>query len=90
MTDENQTPEPQLPAPSTEFLVGQIALYIRMALYPAAGYLAAQSDAIAWDPATGTLALNIDQGAMLLATATAGFVATYLWSRAAKSRGGAT
>ena len=67
---------------------GYIQLVIRMALYPIFGALAG-AGFVAFDDATGDVALNLEQ----LATVLAGFVGvglTWLWSRVAKRKGLAT
>ena len=65
-----------------------MALYIRMALYLLGGVLAGQGIAV-FDAEAGTITFKIES----LATMGAGlaaFAATFLTSRIAKARGGAT
>lgn len=67
---------------------GQIALFIRLALY----WLAGNISAVGWmtfDRAAGTLTVNLNSLSIVMAGVLVA-AATWLWSRVAKSRGGMT
>lgn len=65
-----------------------MTLAIRMALYALFSSLGTISW-LAWNPATGVLTVQVD-GLAQAAIAYGGFLATFLWSRIAKRRGGIT
>ena len=65
-----------------------MTLYIRMALYLVFGVLAGQGLVI-FDADAGTVTFKVDD-LMILGTAMAGFVGTFITSRFAKAKGGAT
>jgi len=65
-----------------------MALAIRMALYLVFGILAGQGLVI-FDADAGTVTFKVDD-LMILGTAMAGFVGTFITSRLAKAKGGAT
>ena len=65
-----------------------MSLYIRMALYAICAGLAGYGFA-SFDPAAGTVTIQVDEVAKMIAGA-AGFIATFLASRIAKSKGGPT
>lgn len=65
-----------------------MALFIRMALY----FVLAGAGTVSWldwNPTTGILSVHVEGLAVALPTY-AGFVATFLFSRIAKRRGGQT
>lgn len=68
--------------------IGQIALFIRMLLYPIAGWIAGTGFAT-FDKATGILTFDVSNVAQILA-GLAIYAATWVWSRIASARGGVT
>jgi hypothetical protein len=68
--------------------IGQIALVIRMLLYPIAGWIAGTGIAD-FDRATGLLTFDMGNLAQLLA-GLAIYALTWVWSRVASARGGIT
>ena len=71
-----------------KIMTGSIALFIRLGLYVAAGWLAN----IGWanfNETAGTVAVSIDSLAEWIAAGVA-FVGAYAWSRWVKARGGKT
>lgn len=65
-----------------------MALFIRMALYFALSAVGSISW-LDWDPTVGTLTVHVEGLAVAL-PAYAGFIATFVWSRVVKRKGGAT
>ena len=65
-----------------------MTLYIRMALYLVFGVMAGQGLVI-FDADAGTVTFKVDD-LLIVGTALAGFVGTFLTSRIAKAKGGAT
>lgn len=68
--------------------IGQIALVIRMLLYPLAGWIAGTGFAT-FDRATGLLTFDVGSVAQILAGLVI-YALTWAWSRFAARRGGAT
>ncbi len=69
-------------------MTGQIALIIRLLLLPVAGWLAGTGQ-VAYDEASGTLAVSLDDLAQVLAGLVL-WAGTVAWSRVVKARGGVT
>lgn len=64
-------------------------LYLRMLLYLVSGIWAGNADFVVFDQATGDLTVNMDDLGHFL-SGLAGFAVTWIASRWAKARGGAT
>ncbi|WP_151718349.1 hypothetical protein [Gemmobacter serpentinus] len=69
-------------------MTGQIALIIRYLLYPLAGIIATLGFAT-FDEASGTITVSLHDLSMVLAGLVV-WIATVVWSRIAKGKGGAT
>ncbi|WP_375264132.1 hypothetical protein [Palleronia sp.] len=68
--------------------IGQIALVIRMLLYPIAGWIAGTGFAT-FDRATGLLTFDVSNIAQILAGLVI-YAVAWIWSRIASARGGVT
>lgn len=74
----------------TNAIFGRAGLLARMGVYPFLGWLAAQTDALTWDPELFTLSVHFSEGGAELVGIVAAYTGTVIWSRAAKAKGGAT